>query len=208
ASSKGWIDRGKVAESFDRAKKLFKDDENAVAILTAIDKRKADFIKGHAPFMTAQKAQKMKIGLNKDLKNAFGEIKRDTKEGSKALRRSLRIELEKMNPALHNLNRKHRVSMLLDKEIDNAVTRIGNKEIVSLIGTVGVAGGGAYGGDPAAGLMAGLALQLITSGKTKAGLGMALNRAVKYGGGATAVRRGLGPLLIKGEENEQIAGER
>ena len=150
----------------------------------------------------------MKIGLNKDLKHAFGEVKRDLTEGKKALRRSLRIELEKLNPALHNINRRQRVSTLLDKEIDNAVTRIGNKEIMGLVGTIGVAGTGAYGGDPAAGLMAGLALQLLTSGKTKAGLGMALNRAVKAGGGATVARRALGPLLIKGEENEQIAGER
>jgi hypothetical protein len=196
ASERGFVRRDKVVKAFDSVKRLFKHDENAGEILGQIEARKQRFIAEHGPILDARAAQEMKIGLNKDLKNAFGEVQRQSKEGSKALRRALRIELEKLNPQLRALNRDHKTLKALDREIENAVKRIGNRELLSLLATTTAAAGGTAAGSPEAGVLTGLAVQLIVSPRTKTGVSIALDRALKSAESFTATRRFTSPALI------------
>lgn len=202
ATDRGNVNRDEVAKSFDAVKRLFKNDENASTIVRAIEGRKQRFLTNNPELITPKVAQEMKLGLNREVKNAFQEVKAFKTEGSKALRSGLQKEIERLNPQLRNLNREHRTLKMLETEIDNAVSRIGNRELLSLLATTGAAAGGVGAGRPEEGILAGLAIQLLVSPKTKVGVGVALNRALKASGAVTAARRFAVPAGVSALESE------
>lgn len=202
AGQRGRVSTGIVAKQVDKVKKLYKYDLDLEdEIIPALDELKEKLLKKGLS-LSAEEAQGMKVALYRKLRGKYGEMKDFAIEGRKGLARGLMKEIEKLYPEIKGLNKQHATYRGLEEQIERAASRIRNRELISLLATTGGAIGTGMTSDPK-GIMAGLAIQMLVSPRTKVGMGIALNRALKAGKGLTAARRLILPGLVLGEEKEE-----
>jgi hypothetical protein len=121
--------------------------ENNAALDAVIEgiKTNPNVVNGMLP---ADIAQSMKVGIGKDVK--YGQFTNFQGEGLKGIARGLKEELANQFPELAELNAKDSALYSLQKQLDRAVNRIGNRDTVGIGPAVKIAGGATAGGVGAA----------------------------------------------------------
>lgn len=131
-------------------------------------------------------AQEIKIKTNALIGKYYGELSGVQQEFQKGIVKGLKENLENRYPELKKLNATEGANIELLKSLEQAVNRIGNRDIRQLgsliaIGTgstLGAAIGGSMGAAPGA-IFAVLATELIDNPKIKSKIAIALYRARK-----------------------------
>lgn len=176
------VDVNAVADAIESTKPFYENTTNPAKYLEELDNLKAEFINhpkavnGKIPIDVAQKIKQNTYVL---LRNAYGEISTVAKEGQKALARGIKEEIAKQFPEINELNARESALLKLEPEIERAIGRIGNRDVIG-IGT-GIAGQAARAAG-ATGVQAGAAIiakSIIDSPRFKANLAIALNNARK-----------------------------
>ena len=128
----------------------------------------------------AAEAQRLKTGTYIQLKDrAYGELKTARVEAEKALARGLKEEINEIFPKLKGLNAREAELYNLQPELERAIRRIGNHDILSL-STYGAAtvGGLAMGESALAGAgVTGFLVRVLGDPAVKSRLAIALDRA-------------------------------
>lgn len=123
--------------------------------------------------ITASQAQEIKRNTQQILRKSFGQLSNVKSEAGKAIARGLREELEVAFPEVATLNQKNSALIGLNKELERAVARISNKDIIGL-GTKVLATGGTAGN-----ILGAVLEQIIGQAKFKSKLAFAINSARK-----------------------------
>lgn len=150
---------------------------NAQKYFDDIDNLKAEFLSSHGGAIPIDRAQKIKQTIYALNRKAYGELSTVAKEGNKALARGIKEEIASVFPEINTLNRRESSLIALEGEIERAVGRISNKDIVGIGSPVkGTALGSITGSHPAgvAGFLVG---SVLDNPKIKAMLAIAIKRA-------------------------------
>ena len=157
-----------VAGRLSSTKTRFSNQVAPMEDLAAITATEREFLAQHPGTIPAEQAQALKTGTYKQLKSkAYGELKTARVESEKALARGLKEEINQIFPKLKELNAREAEAYNLQPELERAIRRIGNHDILGLstygaaavgglaTGETALAGAGASGllarilGDPA-----------------------------------------------------------
>lgn len=160
--------------------KKFATQVNPEADLNAIGESGNEFLRSHPTEIPASQAQKIKTGTYQQLgSKAYGELSSATKESQKALARGIKEELENQFPEIKGRNAQESDLYQLEPELERAVRRIDNHDIISLGSKVTAGAGAAIGGAP--GMVAGGIMEKVLGmPAVKSRLAIALS---KSGGG-------------------------
>jgi hypothetical protein len=154
--AKGTIDMNKVVQRIDDLKAQFAKLPPDVAkkYLSPLDEMKIEF--ASAGFITPKRAQEMKQLLYRLNRDNYGEWSatlggKQTIEGYKAVARGLKEELVKLHPELKRLNARDSDLIKLEHALERAVSRIGNRELLTygdmVVSGLGAGTGYVTGGD-------------------------------------------------------------
>lgn len=178
------INPAQAVKDIGQVKQKFATQVNPIADLAAIDASKKEFLdqfrtgRGKAVSnMTAEQAQAMKQGTYAQLKGkAYGELKGATIEAQKALARGLKEELAKAFPELSSLNAAESKLFNLQPEIERAIGRQANHQLMG-IGTP-IAAGAAKAVTGSTGMATATAIlkAIVDNPNVKSRLAIALNR--------------------------------
>lgn len=124
------INKFKVASRLTDTANEFANQVNPTKDLGEIAKSGNEFLDTQPGNIPASQAQNLKVGTYKQLKGKYGELNNATVEAQKALARGLKEELETKFPEIKNLNAEESRLIGLDTELERAVKRIGNREML------------------------------------------------------------------------------
>lgn len=180
------IDPKEVVKRLDNLKTKFSEQSLPDEDIAAIESAKQQFIKNHPDAIPAQTAQNIKVGTYQQLRGKYGELGAARIESEKALARGIKEELENQFPEIKGLNAQESKFINLDQPLEKAVSRIANRNLLSLTGRIasGAAGtmiGSATGDAAAAGgsALATMVLhEVVTNPAVQSRLAIALS---KYG---------------------------
>lgn len=135
------VNKFKVASRLGDTYQQFKTQVNPAADLQAVSKAGNEFLRNQPAEIPASEAQSLKQGTYRQLKGkAYGELKSATIESQKALARGIKEELAQQFPELSGLNRAESQLLNLEPQIERAIGRQANHQMVG-IGTPIVAAG-------------------------------------------------------------------
>jgi hypothetical protein len=141
-------------------------------------------------YMSAEEAQAFKQNTYKLIRKSYGELSSAVNEAQKTVARAVKDEIAKQYPEISTLNEKVGPMLQLEDEIQRAVKRIQNRDLIGIgiplktmagkaLKVAGGAGAGYAAGGPATGAIAGLVIGILDSPKVKSALAIALDRASK-----------------------------
>ncbi len=141
-------------------------------------------------YMTPQEAQVFKQNTYKFIRKHYGELSNATIEAQKTVARTVKDKIAKQYPEVDILNKKVGPMIQLEDEIQRAVKRIQNRDLIGIglpiktmagraLRVAGGAGAGYAVGEPVTGAIMGLAIGILDTPKVKSALAIALDRAHK-----------------------------
>jgi len=210
AAKKGdTISIDEVARTLDRTRETFADSLFADDLLPHVDKAEA-LLKEHRNTvggrMAIDKARAMKTDLHKALKGAYGELSNVTDEAMKDVVHGINQEIWKKFPILKEAGQEMRVQIALERELERAVNRLGNNNMISLqdLGLGGALGASATSAPLA--VSAGLLSKVLRMPAVKGEIARAINKigTKKYKGRqAGKVKEALKDLSIAGRTQSE-----
>ncbi len=166
--------------------------------------------------MTVEAAQAFKQNTYKFIRKHYGELSSAVIEAQKTVARAVKENIANQFPEVNSLNQKLGPMLELENEIQRAVKRISNRDIIgigipikalagrALKGIAGGAGAGYAAGRPLAGAIAGFALGVMDTPTIKSALAIALDKARRISGiGTEAVAIGALPFGMRRPEKEE-----
>lgn len=178
--------QGKTVNKFAVASRLgdtaqkFSTQVNPTADLNAIAESGSEFLAGQPNEIPASSAQALKQGTYAQLKGrAYGELKSATIESQKALARGLKEELATQFPEIGNLNAKESALIGLDQQMERAVNRISNHQIMGIGTPLAAAGAKAVTGSSALAAVTGIMKAIFDDPIIKSKLAISLSRGSK-----------------------------
>jgi len=125
------VDPAEVAKRVEQVRPQFKT-VNSTDHMAALDKVKQQFLSENPKPIPANEAQAMKQKTYKDLRDQYGKLGTSDTEGQKALARGIKEELASQFPELTALNARESEFIGLDRVLERAVKRVGNRDLVPL----------------------------------------------------------------------------
>lgn len=175
------VNKYSVASRLTPTAQRFAVQVNPEADLAALSDVGQEFLRNQPANIPADAAQALKTGTYQQLKNrAYGELRGATVEGQKALARGLKEELESIyGPTLTELNQAQGDILNLMPDLQAAVNRSQNRNLIEL-GTPFLGGMvEAATGNPAAAAAAGAAREALGSPLVKSKLAIALAKRAR-----------------------------
>ncbi len=177
-SEVGTIDMKEVVKRIDDLKKFYQNlppevSKEYIAPLSEMQRKYAS-----AGVITPAEAQKMKQTLYALNRKHYGELSSTITEGNKAIARGLKEELVKQHPELSTLNATDSDLINLEKYLERAVNRIGNREALNL-SDIMISGTGVVAGEPASGLAIAALHKIIKSPSVQSRIAIMINKANK-----------------------------
>lgn len=174
------IDKFAVASRLNATAQRAANQVTPTADLNAIAKTGNEFLKTQPNTITADQAQALKQGTYQSLGNkAYGELKGATIEAQKSLARGLKEELQNIFPELKDLNAKQSELFDLQPQLERAIGRIDNHQLIGLGTPMATTAGAAMANSAKAGLAAGILKTVLDNPMLKSRLAIALNAAGK-----------------------------
>ena len=157
--------------------KKFATQVTPTSDLAALSDVGQEFLGTQPANIPAATAQALKQGTYQQLKGrAYGELKTATVEGQKALARGLKEELESLFPNLKKLNLRQSDLLNLKDDIEAAVNRSANRNMLGFGTPMLGAGVEMATGSVPASIAAGAAKELLGAPEVKSRLAIALSR--------------------------------
>lgn len=158
--------------------KRFATQVNPESDLDAIAESGNEFLRNQPNEIQAASAQALKQGTYRALGDkAYGELKGAAIESQKALARGLKDELAQQFPELSDLNARDSRAIDLQDELERAVNRIGNHQLVGIGTPVATAGVKAATGSNKLAAVAGVMKAVLDSPGVKSKLAIALSNS-------------------------------
>ncbi len=174
------INKFAVTRRLNEPARQFSQQVNPEADLAALSDTGNEFLRNQPTDISPVDAQALKQGTYKQLKNrSYGELKNASVEGQKALARGLKEEIEARFPNVKGLNARNSNLFNLQKELETAVNRSANHNIMGLTGPIVGAGVEAATGSLPAAIAAGVLKQTLGRPVVKSGLAIALARMAR-----------------------------
>jgi hypothetical protein len=175
------IDTAEVLKRVDKLKEFYQNAPDPTPYLKQLEDIKVGVLKYRGESIPTTDAQKIKQTIYALNRKHYGEMKSLEVESNKAIARGLKEEIVKQNPQIGALNAKDSALINLEEYMERAVSRIRNKDIISLGETVAI-GAGALSGSPAGAAKtgaatAGILKRIIDSPGVKARISFALSKA-------------------------------
>lgn len=188
ASKGATVNKFAVTSRLADTAKQFATQVNPEADLKAVGESGNEFLRSQPTEIPASQAQKLKVGTYQQLGNkAYGELSSATIESQKALARGIKEELEQQFPEIKGKNAQESDLYNLQPELERAVRRIDNHDIISLGSKVMAGAGAAVAGGP--GMVAGGILERVLGMPAlKSRLAIAINKASGMPLGASFAR--------------------
>lgn len=162
------VSKYKAASRLGDTFKKFSEQANPESDLSTLAESGNEFMRNYPSEIPVDLAQRVKQGTYQQLKGkAFGELKGASIESQKAIAKGLKEELEGLFPNLKGLNQRQGNILSLQDELEGAVNRGKNKDLMG-IATPIVAG--------SLGKTAGAVKSLIEMPGTKSRIAIALHR--------------------------------
>jgi hypothetical protein len=171
--------------------KRFATQVNPESDLNAISDAGNEFLRNQPNEIGAADAQALKQGTYRALGDkAYGELKGASIEAQKALARGLKDELARQFPELSGLNAREGGLLDLQDELERAVNRIGNHQLVGIGTPLASAGVKAATGSNKLAAVAGIMKAVLDNPNVKSRLAYSLN-----GVGAPAIQSRIAGYL-------------
>lgn len=177
---------GKTVNKMDVANRLgdvgkrFSNQVNPEADLAAIQASGEEFMRNQPADIPASDAQALKKGTYQQLKSkAYGELKNASIESQKALARGLKEELVAQFPEIADLNARESNLIGLDKQLERAVGRIENHQMLGIGTPLAAAGGKAVTGSTGVAAAVGILKAIFDDPFIKSKLAISLNKGSK-----------------------------
>jgi len=178
--------RNKLDEVYDVVSKTVNPDSH----IEDLAKVERDFISNYGESIPIDTAQEIKQNTYKILRKAYGEMKSTTVEGQKALARGIKEEIVKQYPEIGNLNTREGALLDFEDELQKAVNRINNHNLVGL-GAIGAGGIGAIAGGAGGGILIGATKAVLDNPAVKSKLGILLQKVADKGVLKGKIRQGV-----------------
>lgn len=171
------VNKFKVASRLGETADKFKTQVNPTSDLEAISQSGNEFLENQPGQIPAADAQALKQGTYRQLKGkAYGELKGASIEAQKALARGIKEELANAFPELKDLNQAESKLFQLTPEIERAIGRQGNHQLMG-IGTPAVTGAAKMAtGSTGIAAAAGAIKAIVDNPIVKSRIAIALNR--------------------------------
>ena len=171
------ISTAAVVRRADTLKPTFQATVDPQPLTKMLTTQQKTFTKAHGPTLSPTKAQEIKKNTYRQMDPKYGEMQWGPSEVKKAFARGIKEELESLYPELKTLNLRDQGLIELQQEIERAIGRINNSQIIGIGTPIGVEAGGALLGKP--GAYAGLLRGILNQPTMKSRLAFALDRARK-----------------------------
>ena len=168
--------REKLNEVFDVVSKTVNPDSH-VAELAKVEK---DFMSNYGDFIPIDVAQEVKQNTYRILRKAYGEMKSTSVEGQKALARGIKEEIVKQYPEIGSLNSKESSLINFEDELQKAVNRINNHNLVGL-GAIGAGGVGSVVAGAGGGALALITKSILDNPAVKSKFAILLQKIADKG---------------------------
>lgn len=174
------INKFAVASRLTETARRAANQVSPTADLKAISKVGTDFMGSQPTEIKAADAQALKQGTYQNLGNkAYGELKGATIEAQKSLARGLKEELQNIFPELQGLNAQQSKLYDLEEQLNRAVGRIDNHQLIGLGTPMATTAATAIGNSAKAGMAAGILKTVLDNPMIKSKIAIALNAAGK-----------------------------
>jgi hypothetical protein len=167
-----------VLTRLDDLKAFYAESVGGGIAIKEIEDMAAGFAKDFGKRIPIARAQQIKRNTNAIIRKQFGEMKSVAVETQKNIARGLKEEIANRFPEIQALNERESSLIGLNKELEKAVRRIDNRNIVSL-GAKAAGAGGAAAGGAGGGLFTLLADQIFGNPAIKTKLAIAIKAAEK-----------------------------
>lgn len=145
--------------------------------LEAIAQTGNEFLRNQPANISAEQAQALKVGTYQQLKSrSYGELKSATVESQKALARGLKEEIGNIFPEVNKLNAQESQLFGLDKQLERAVGRIDNHQLLGIGTPLAAAGAKAMTGSTGLATATGILKAVFDDPALKSKLAIVLNR--------------------------------
>jgi hypothetical protein len=172
------INKFAVASRLAGTAKRFATQVNPESDLNAIADSGNEFLRNQPNDIPAADAQALKQGTYRALGDkAYGELKGASIEAQKGLARGLKDELAQQFPELSDLNARDSRALDLQDELERAVNRIGNHNLVGIGTPILASGAKAVTGSNKLAAVAGVMKAVLDSPGVKSKLAIALSRS-------------------------------
>jgi hypothetical protein len=155
----------------------FKTQVNPDADLAAIQKSGEEFVRNNPNQIPIADAQAMKQGTYQQIKNSYGQLSAATVESQKALARGLKEEIASQFPEVGDLNSRESNLIGLDKELERAVGRISNHQLMGIGTPLAAAGAKAISGSTGVAAAAGMLKAIVDDPFVKSKLAIAISKS-------------------------------
>lgn len=171
--SKGGVSVNEVVKYVDEARDFFANQANrkeAKAAMQYLDDLKKDFRKDFGPYMSLDKAQKIKVATGQALRKYYNNMSTVAIEGEKQLVRGLKEKIVEKAPVVGDINARLANLYKFDVALQKASTRNKNLNLLGMGAKFGVAAGGSKGA------LVGLIADLVDNPAVKSGIAISLDR--------------------------------
>jgi len=161
---------------------------NPVKSQIAVGKAGNEFLANQPSEIPLEQAQATKQGTYQQIKKSYGQLSSAAVESQKALARGLKEEIASQFPEIADLNARDSNLIGLDKQLERAVNRISNHQLMG-IGTPLAAGGAkAITGSTGLAAAAGILKAIVDDPLIKSKLAISLSKGAKIPLSAAQVR--------------------
>ena len=178
--SKGGIAVNEVVKYVDEAREFFQNQANrkeAKLAMQYLDDLKKGFRKDFGPYMSLDKAQKVKVATGQELKKYYNTMSSSAIEGEKQLVRGLKEKIVEKAPIVGDINARLSNLYKFDVALQKAVNRSKNLNLLGLGTKFGAAAAGSKGA------LVGILADLVDNPAIKSGVAINLDRLAGKTGG-------------------------
>lgn len=170
------VNKFKVASRLQDTYDQMSNQVNPEKAQNAVGRAGNEFLRNNPNDIPLEDAQAKKIGTYQQIKKSYGQLSNAATESQKALARGLKEEIATQFPEVADLNARDSRFIGLDKELERAVNRISNHQVVGIGTPLAAAGVKAATGSTGAAAVVGIMKAIIDDPFIKSKLAISLSK--------------------------------
>jgi hypothetical protein len=181
----------------------------------AVGRAGNEFLRNNPNEIPLEEAQAKKVGTYQQIKKSYGQLSNAAVESQKALARGLKEEIASQFPEIADLNARDSNLIGLDKQLERAVNRISNHQMMGIGTPLAAAGVKAATGSTGAAAVVGILKAVIDDPLIKSKLAISLSkgagiplsqaqiRIARYGAALAGATSGASPAHPESENTNE-----